>query len=189
MNGHVFECYDESGDRTQFIKTIAALKEYAAKNLKRPEDLRTMFDEKMKEPKIPEPEDLPDPATKKQEYIWLAAMKTYNARSDELRSNLNSLYSVIWGQCSESVKTKIRSLDKYIEYTEKDDCVWLLQQIKGVMHQFDTKQDGFIAALAARSALMNYKQESDQTNADYFDQFKAHVDVLEYYGAKVAESV
>jgi hypothetical protein len=33
MNDHVFECYEERGDRTQFSKTLEALGEYAAKNL------------------------------------------------------------------------------------------------------------------------------------------------------------
>lgn len=62
MNGHVFECFDESGDCTQFSKTLEALKEYAAKNCDNPKDLKTMFDEKMVEPKIIEPDDIFDDA-------------------------------------------------------------------------------------------------------------------------------
>jgi hypothetical protein len=40
MNGHVFESYEERGDRTQFPMTLEALGEYAAKNLKYPKDLK-----------------------------------------------------------------------------------------------------------------------------------------------------
>ena len=132
MNGHTFECYDESGDRTQFSKTVDALKEYAANNLKRPEDLRPMFEDDMKEPHIEAPDDIFDDATTKEVFLWQASMKTYNLRSDELKSNLNSLYSVIWGQSSENMKTKLRSLDGYTAQTQKDNCVWLLGQIKGI---------------------------------------------------------
>jgi hypothetical protein len=44
MNGHTFDCCDESHDRTQFSKTLDALKEYVAKNLKRSDDLRSIFE-------------------------------------------------------------------------------------------------------------------------------------------------
>jgi hypothetical protein len=70
MNGHVFECYEERGDRTQFTKTLEALGEYAAKNLKYPEDLKSLFEETMIAPDIVEPTDLPAAPTKKQELIW-----------------------------------------------------------------------------------------------------------------------
>lgn len=139
-------------------------------------------------PTVPEPDDLPKEASKKEEFLWQTAMKPYTIRRDELRSNLNSLFSVVWGQCSESVKTKLKSLDEYISKTKEDDVVWLLQQIKGVMDQFDTKQNGFLSALDAHSALLNYKQEHRQSNAKYFEKFKAYVDVFEYYGGSVTES-
>jgi hypothetical protein len=47
MNGHVFECYEERGDRTQLPKTLEALGEYAAKKLKYPEDLQSLYQEEM----------------------------------------------------------------------------------------------------------------------------------------------
>ena len=188
MNGHTFECYDESGDRTQFSKTVDALKEYSAKNLKRPEDLRPMFEDDMKEPHIEAPDDIFDDATTKEVFLWQASMKTYNLRSDELKSNLNSLYSVIWGQSSESMKTKLRSLNDYTVQTQKDNCVWLLKQIKGIMHQFDVKQNILYSLNRARFAYMNCKQEPQQTNSDYFDLFRTTVEVLEYYNATVSES-
>jgi hypothetical protein len=127
-------------------KILDALKEYSANNLKRPDDLRSLFEDGMKAPVIVEPSDLPDGATKKQEFLWQASMKLYHTRTDKLRSNLNSLYSVIWGQCSENLKTKFRSLDEYKKSTHTDDCVWLLTQIKSVMHQFDIKQKPCIFA-------------------------------------------
>jgi hypothetical protein len=52
MNAHVFECYEERGDRTQFPRTLEALGEYAAKNLKYPEDLKPMFGETMITPTL-----------------------------------------------------------------------------------------------------------------------------------------
>jgi hypothetical protein len=81
MNGHVFECYEERGDRTQFAKTLEALGENAAKNLKYPEDLKCLFEENMSAPDITEPADLPTTPTKKQELIWESALKSIHVES------------------------------------------------------------------------------------------------------------
>jgi hypothetical protein len=97
MNGHVFDCFEERGDRTQFPKTLEVLGEYAANNLKHPEDLRSMFEENMTAPDIMEPADLPATPTTRQEVIWEASLKSYSRRVEELRSNITTLYAVIWG--------------------------------------------------------------------------------------------
>jgi hypothetical protein len=39
MNSHVFKCYEERGDRSQFSKTLEALGEYATKNHKDPDKM------------------------------------------------------------------------------------------------------------------------------------------------------
>jgi hypothetical protein len=114
MNGHVFECYEERGDRTQFSKTLEALGEYAAKNMKYPEDLKPIFAEIMIAPTITEPPDIDDKASKREVLIWEAALKSFSRRSEELRSNLTTLYAVIWGQCSESMRNKIKALDGFL---------------------------------------------------------------------------
>lgn len=80
MNGHVFECYEERGDRTQFPRTLEALGEYAAKTLKYPEDLKPIFRDTMLAPTLIEPADLPTGAVKREEVIWEAALKTIARR-------------------------------------------------------------------------------------------------------------
>jgi hypothetical protein len=113
MNAHVFECYEERSDCMQFPKTLEALGEYAAKNLKYPKDLQSLFREEMTKPSLVEPSDLPDKASKKAEIIWVSNMKSFARRLEELQSNLTTLYAVIWGQCSEAMRNKHRALDEY----------------------------------------------------------------------------
>jgi hypothetical protein len=188
MNGHVFECYEEQGDRTQFPRTLEALGEYAAKNLKYPEDLKSMFRETMTAPLLVEPADLPTGAGKREEVIWEASLKTFARRTEELRSNLTTIYAVIWGQCSEAMRTKIRSLSDFALENRLNNCIWLLGEIKGVTHQFDTKRNVFLSLLDARIAYYTCKQTQNQTNAAYLEVFTFHVQVLEYYKANVGES-
>ena len=44
MNGHVFECAFEQGDKRQFAKTLEALEGYAKKTLKFSQDFESLFD-------------------------------------------------------------------------------------------------------------------------------------------------
>jgi hypothetical protein len=57
MNGYVFECYEECGDRTQYQKSLEALGEYTAKNMKYQEDMKTIFEETMTAPALTMPAD------------------------------------------------------------------------------------------------------------------------------------
>jgi hypothetical protein len=63
---------EERGDCNQFPKTLEALGEYAAKNLKYPKDLQLLFRED-----IVEPFDLDDKASKKEEIFWTSSMKSF----------------------------------------------------------------------------------------------------------------
>jgi hypothetical protein len=188
MNGHVFECYEERGDRTQFPKTLESLGEYASNKLKYPEDLKSMFGETMAAPFIVEPADLSDKATKREEIIWEASLKSFARRTEELRSNLTNIYAVIWGQCSEAMRTKLRALNDFSTQNSVNNCIWILNEIKGVAHQFDTKRNVFLSLLDARIAYYSCKQGPNQTNADYLEVFTSNVQVLEYYKANISES-
>jgi hypothetical protein len=96
MNGHVFECYEERGDRTQFPKTLEALGEYAAKKLKFPEDLKSMFAENMAAPALIEPDDLDAAAPKREQggifkIICLSHRGTSQQPNDTVRRHLGAV--------------------------------------------------------------------------------------------------
>jgi hypothetical protein len=142
----------------------------------------------MVSPVILEPPDLPDNALKREEVIWEASIKSYARRTDELRSNLNTLYAVIWGQCSKAMRTKGQALDEFYNQNLANNCTWLLGEIKWVTHQFNTKQNMFLSLLEARIAFYLCKQGQNQSNADYLEIFTSNIQVLEYYKASISES-
>jgi hypothetical protein len=189
MNGHVFECYEESGIRTQFSKTVEVLGEYISKKVKFPEDMKSLWTTKLAKPSVSPPADLANEATatKRQLFEWEEKMKIYFKRQTELEGNLMTTYSVIWGQCSEAMRTKLRAVKDFSTHSADNDCSWILKEIKGVTHQFDTTRDVFMSLLEARIAFYTCKQENNQSLDEYLDTFSAHVDVLEYYGADVSE--
>ncbi|KAL7574570.1 hypothetical protein ACA910_015920 [Epithemia clementina (nom. ined.)] len=71
MNGHVFQCFNESTEKKQFARTLEVLGEYAAKNMDYAGDLNPLF-KSLEKPTLTPPEELSDEDAKsKLKYtIW-----------------------------------------------------------------------------------------------------------------------
>ena len=103
------------------------------------------------------PEEPEEGSGKTQELIYTEEVKEYVKRLREMKSNLATIHAVAWGQCSEAMRAKVKSLSHYKEKTELTDCVWLLQQINAVTLQFDEKRNVLMSLIDARTSLMNCK--------------------------------
>ncbi|KAI2503212.1 hypothetical protein MHU86_11235 [Fragilaria crotonensis] len=182
MNGNVFECYDEQTDRRQYAKTVEALEGYAKKNLKYAEDLATLFATEMKLPTLEKPMRPGPDADETDLAIWNEDIRDYAKRKRVLRGNLAALQAVIWGQCSEAMKAKVKSLDGYAASAKEDDCEWLLNNIKAITMQFDAKHNGYISMLDATAAFLNCRQQQGQSADSYLEAMKSHTDTIEYHG-------
>ncbi|KAI2493502.1 hypothetical protein MHU86_21052 [Fragilaria crotonensis] len=89
MNGIVSECFDEHSDGHQFAKTpVDALQGYCMKNLRFSEDLADLFADPMIEPQKLPLDNPGNNATKPQEALWTAKVKTYSKQIDTLQSIL-----------------------------------------------------------------------------------------------------
>ena len=117
MNGNVFECYEEQSDRRQYAKTLEVLDGYVRKTLKYSEDLAPLFADTMAVPMVDMPDDLDDDAGLTMKMIFAEEVKTYVKRNHTLKSNLATVYAVIWGQCSDDIKAKVKTHDGYKDKT------------------------------------------------------------------------
>jgi ribosomal protein L15 len=188
MNNNVFECYDEQSDRRQYSKSLEALQSYAKKNLRHPDDLAKLFGEEMKAPTVAKPTELLTTATEMDKLIFAEEIKEYVKRLTVLRSNVAAIHAVVWGQCSEAMKAKVKSMTDYQAKVDENDCMWLLKQIKAITLQFDEKKNKFISLLDARTSLLNCKQFQGQSNDEYLESLRGWADTIEYHGGTVAEN-
>jgi hypothetical protein len=61
--------------------------------------------------------------------IWKEDLRALSKRKSVLRGNLSAIHAVIWGQCSEAMKAKLKSLDDYTANAEEDNCEWFIRTI------------------------------------------------------------
>ena len=137
MNGHLFQCFDECSAKNEFARTVQALGEYVVKNLKQPGDMVSLT-KSLTLPTIEVPDDLADDEESKFLIkVWEQQVTNYTNRLDLLKSNLRVVYTVIWGQCTEAMQFKLKTVPKFTEMDTACNCVWLLMEIKSVMQQFE----------------------------------------------------
>jgi len=188
MNGHVFQCFNERDDKKQFSKTVEILGEYVAKNLKYPGDLMPLT-KHLTLPTVPRPAHLDaneqDPLTIA---IWKKSVDSYCAWVHYLESNLKTIFVVFYGQCSKSMKAKLKSLDKYEEKDRNCDCVWLLMAIKSISYRFGGQRFAYLSLDDAHTNYYNFKQGQDESLAHYLENFRSRVKVLEHYGGSIGKN-
>jgi hypothetical protein len=188
MGGHVFECYEEQRDRRQYAKTLEALEGHVKKTMKYAGDLASLFANNMSAPEIKRPAKPGVDSDEVDDAIWKEELKDYVKQTRILKDNLTSLMAIIWGQCSKTMKTKIKSHAEFQDKYNSNDCMWMLRQIKAVTLQFDSKRNGFISAMDTRANFLNCRQQTWQSPDLYMEALKGWADNLEYHGGSIAES-
>ena len=100
-------------------------------------------------------------------------------RAEMYNENKNKLYSVIWGQYSDTIKTKLKALNSYEELSEGSDSLKLLKEIKGMSYHFETRDNSYSSMHEAKVAFYKNKQGKDEMNSDYLSRFKDIYQVVE----------
>jgi hypothetical protein len=98
----------------QFTKTMDALNSYAKRDLKTT-DLGSLFLSPITQPTIEMPAEVGDKATDVELLIQREEVKQYVSRTKDLKGHLAAIHSVAWGQCSEALKAKLKSLNGFKE--------------------------------------------------------------------------
>ena len=153
MKGNVFQCFGESPDKQQYTKTVEALSGYISTTMDFPKDVASICKKTSLEP-VEEPADLSEKEKKSEtkKLIWKTKVQTYVRRVEAQERNCQSIYAVIWGQCSTQMKNKLQSLANYDIKSDACDCVWILKEIKAITLRFEGTRYIFLSLDDARSA-------------------------------------
>ena len=111
-------------------------------------------------------------------------VKEYVRQLTGLKSNLKSIHSLIFGNCTDGVQAMLKA-DKDYETKAKDfDCSWILTKVKVITSGLDTKVN---LRVSLHSVLMNFivmRQYSDESNDAYLTRFKSIVETLKIAGGE-----
>ena len=139
LNGHVFEVHSESVKSSQFQHTADELSMYMARKYEHGGDVSMMlsdmqeFDFNKDKPKTPGTAgDVVDQRIfEKQIDLYVKQLALYE-------QNKRALHMIIWGQCSETMQAKLKTMTDFKQMHSDKNILLLLTTIQGVMFHVET---------------------------------------------------
>ena len=98
-------------------------------------------------------------------FKWQQKFTTYAKRKEMLDSNLRTLYSLIWGQCSEALQNKIKEIPTFEIMNIGSDPIALLKAIRAVAYHFEHTKWKMQALQEAMVRFHKLRQARKETNA------------------------
>ena len=188
MNGHVFQCFSEGGEAKQFTKTINVLGEYIGKTYTHPADLASLTNLTPVLTPVVKPPEPNDKLSVLDKEIWTITVKKFCNRTEAQENNLVAIYKVIWGQCSEDMQSRLKGLDTFTTNDTASDCVWLLTNIRSIIHRFDEQNSFYLSSILALNQYVTCKQGEHESDLSYYERFLAAVDLYELYHGRIGQS-
>ena len=118
--------------------------------------------------------------------IFNKQVDLYVKRADILESNLRKAYSLVWGQCTESMKNKLEALSTFAYFNGSYDVLTLVKEIRDITYKFEDQRYLPAALHQAKCKFYTFRQGS-LSNADYFEKYKNLYEIVTSSGGEVAD--
>jgi hypothetical protein len=178
----IFDCSD--GKQARFFdSSMKKLSIYVGSKYDMGAELSVLIDDMM-EVEIAEPTAYTGTDAGKIK-IYELRLAQYVKNQDKLETETRKLYSVILGQCTEYMISKLKAMPTFKMMHTKRDALALLKGIKGLTFMFDGKKEFEMSLVEAVDKFYKIYQGRDMTNIQYRDMFNNALEVIEHYGGTI----
>jgi hypothetical protein len=183
LKGHIYDCADVR-QSDMFMKTTKEIAEFVGSTYKQGGDICRAV-EGLNLPTFEDPPDPPDNATKTQLRKWEKKVDEFVKRELQLEENIQTLYSLVWGQCTDIMRQKVQGLNVFKSMSENKDGLELLRAIKDITYNFQSQKKLSQALHESKRRYYTLSQGQHVTTQTYLEQYQNVVDVLKHSGANV----
>ena len=108
--------------------------------------------------------------------LWMKQeeVKRHVKRITNLKNNKETLYGVVWGQCSAGLQEAIKADDDFEAESADFNVVWLLERAELISSGVDEKGNKYCTLLKALTAMCTIRQGQNESN----DSFRKRVDSI-----------
>lgn len=139
----------------------------------------------IEEPDEPKPIGTATTLSKAQDKIYDKQLVEYVKRLVEYSENVKTTYAIVWGQCTDALREKIKSLTTYAGMSTAGAGIQLLMEIRDIVYNKDDDMDPWHSWHKATFDLYSFKQTNAFSNEEYFQKFTNLVDVVEHCGGSL----
>ena len=115
--------------------------------------------------------------------IWVEQVKEHVKRVNTLEENLRTVYSLIYGQCTEGLRERIRAHNDFVTADTEQDALTLLRIIRSAMFHTQTQRNRQHAIHEAKRRFYLFSQDRNMSCQAYLEKFRNLIEVAEHAGA------
>ena len=140
--------------------SIRLMSGYVTRKYDNGDDIRITLNE-LKMPTLEKPDTLDSTADGVDKEIYKEDINPYAKDKRALTRNAKKLYSLDLGQCTESLRAKMKGRDNWKSMDEKSESVELLKTIKGISFIVDTGKNIYMKTWKVKRETANLFQNND----------------------------
>ena len=178
LEGYIFD-FSDSKQADKFITTIRRILEHVGTKYKYGGDIYSYINNSTRFA-IPLPVVPDDTANALTRSIATKKIDLYVNRDGILDENLQKAYSLIFGQCTELLKSKLKSSVNWDAMSSTYDMFTLLEAIKTIIYKSEDQKYLTLYLHNAKTNFYNFRQGT-MTNPDYLDKFMNLTEMAELY--------
>jgi hypothetical protein len=183
LKGDIYDCSDPRQSDT-FVKTTKEIAEYVGRTFKYGSDARLAV-ENLSMPVMTEPNDPADTASKTQVRIWGKKVDKYVKRETYLSENMKTMYSLVWGQCTDVMRQKVETISNFELISGNGDGLALLQAIKDLVYNFQCQKYLLHALHESKRHFYFCVQGKYAMTSVNLEQFQTIIDVIKHSGGSI----
>jgi hypothetical protein len=184
LAGYIYD-FTNAGNSDQFVRTTKEVALYVGrKYTKFTGDLvQAVKDLQLTDPEPPaEPGDAANAVQLKR---WELAEKTHQSKVESYADFRAGLYSVVLGQCTETMKAKLEARAEFAATSQ--DGIALLRLIRTIIHTFEGRSNLVNEANKLKSRFYSMKQGKYETLIHYRARFESMVDAMEEVNLSIVD--
>jgi hypothetical protein len=184
LKGHVYDCSDVR-QSDQYTKTTKEIAEFVGRTYTYGGDARLAV-ETLTLPMFATPTDPPEDASRTETRIWEKTVDEHVKQLSYLAENMKTLYSLVWGQCTEIMRQRLEAHELFAGVSSTGDGLGLLKLVKGVAFQFQSQKYLPHALHEALKRYYNCAQGKYATTQVYLEHFQNVIAVVTESGGSIA---
>ena len=190
LSGHVFDCSDYK-QADNYVTTLKRISEYVGSEYKHGGDIRSsLINGKAFIIPLPVPPPAPvdaqdlTPGETMLNLIFKGEIDQLIKRRAILSDNIQKSYSLIIGQCTELLQSKLKQQTDWEAVSTAQDAIRLIALVRTITFRFEDQKFLPLALYQAKTNLYNLRQ-GNMTNSEYLQRFNNLCDVATSYNGQI----
>ena len=194
LKGHIFDC-THAGSAEKVDRSLQEARDYIGTQLRSGgAEVKYTIEREIEYPFVAPVEPTPTgttaapiPVTRAQEITFESNLKAHLKEIQQYRSDCKYAYSIIWQQCSEAMRNRLKTVRNWENISTTQNVIELVKATKALCYKYEGHRHPTMALVRAKSRVYTCFQGS-MGDAEFAERFNSVVSIVEQQGGQFSET-